>query len=227
MGAGFQVFNNDNIIVIDENYYNLCLVSKGSTTTNNNANNYYVDITLSCREPIIAFKCTSGFAYVLTQRNNGNGTWTFRFGSERGNQVIYYWLFDIPPATSPSNTGMQVFNASGGLVFDANYPYLNPVTIYQDSNGDLISRDITLDGTQGRQYALVQNYMLMTQFVGEEIPGSGTNYNVAMTGTCAKFNSDSNVTLSMKQIYYTITGSIQYRGGGGTACYLLIDVTNF
>lgn len=229
MPSGLQVFNNDYITVIDENFFNLCLLGKGSAVTSNNPNYSYVDVTLACSQPTIAFKCVTGFAYVLTQKNNGNGTWTFRLGAATANQTIYYWLFDIPPSASNSKSGMQVFNAAGALIFDANYPYLSPVAFYQDVDGSLFGGDVTLNGTPGRQYAVVQNYSQLTQFVGEESPGGsggGTNYNVAITASCARFTNDSSVILGMRQVYYAITGSFAYRGGGGTASYLLIDVTN-
>lgn len=229
MGAGFQVFNNDNIIVIDENFFNLCLVNKGSVTTSNNPSYSYVDITLTCSQPTIAFKCTSGFAYVLTQRNNGNGTWTFRFGASTANQTINFWLFDTPKMNG-SNSGFQVFNSAGALIFDASFPYLSPVSFYQNTDGGLISNDITLSGTPGRQYAIVQNYMSMIQFVGEENPGgsgAGTIYNVAMSASCVKFSNDNTAILGMRQVYYAITGTVAFRGGGGTASYLLVDITNF
>lgn len=230
MPTGFQLFNNDYISVIDDNFFNLCLAGKGSAVTSNNPNYSYVDVTLACRQPTIAFKCTTGFAYILTQKNNGNGTWTFRFGASTANQTIRYWLFDTPPPDSSSTSGMQVFNASRALVFDANYKYLSPVAFYQNTDGTLIGNDVTLNGTAGRQYAVVQNYMSMIQYVGEETPGGsggGTIYNVSMEGSSARFASDSSLILGMRQIYYAVTGTIAFRGGGGTASYLLVDVTDF
>lgn len=230
MPTGFQAFNSNYITVIDDDFFNLCLVGKGSVTTSNNSNYSYVDVTLACREPTMAFKCTSGFAYILTQKNNGNGTWTFRFGASTGSRTIDYWLFDIPPSASNSRSGMQVFNAAGALIFDANYPYLSPVSFYQNVDGSLIGGDVTLYGTPGRQYAVVQNYAQMLQYVGEETPGgagAGTVYNVSIDASCAHFPNNNTLVLGMRLVYYATTGTVAFRGGGGTASYLLVDVTNF
>ncbi|WP_238935336.1 hypothetical protein, partial [Pseudomonas typographi] len=79
MDGGFEARNGDNILVIDSLYSNLSLKSKGSVTTGTSGAYYYVDLTLACVDPVVAFKCTSDFAYLLSQTDNGNGTWTFRF----------------------------------------------------------------------------------------------------------------------------------------------------
>ncbi|MBD1590264.1 hypothetical protein [Pseudomonas typographi] len=228
MDGGFEARNGDNILVIDSLYSNLSLKSKGSVTTGTTGAYYYVDLTLACVDPVVAFKCTSDFAYLLSQTDNGNGTWTFRFGSYSPGQTISYWLFDVPP-TGGSTYGMQVFNATGSLVFDALYPYLNPTQIYQDTSGALIGSNVTLTGDAGKTYAVVQNYMALLQYVGWEDPsgavGPSTTYNVSMDGSVAKFTSANTLVLSTLQIYYAITGSVSYSGGGGTACYLMVDVT--
>lgn len=229
MEAGIQIFNGNNQIIIDSNYMNLALRHKGAITTTTTANFHYtVDLTLACTNPLIAFRCTTDYAYLVSQKNNNNGTWTFRLGSYGPSRSISYWIFD-EPILGDSTYGVQVFNPAGKLVFDALFPYMRPTSIYINNTGALIGNEVALAGNANRLYAIAQNGMSMIQFVSPEDPGStggGTLYNVSMEGSCAKFLSDNVATLTMKQLYYTITGTVAFSGGGGTPCYLMIDVTD-
>jgi hypothetical protein len=226
MEVGVQIYNGNNQIIIDSNYMNLALRYKGAITTTSTANFHYtVDLTLTCVNPLIAFRCTTDYAYLVSQKNNNNGTWTFRLGSYNPSQSISYWVFD-EPVLGGSTYGYQVFNPAGKLVFDALFPYMRPTSMYMDTTGSLISNDVSLAGNANRLYAIAQNGMFVIQFVGLEDPGGTPIYNVAISGSCAKFLSSNVATLSMKQLYYTITGTIAYTGGGGTPSYLMIDVTD-
>lgn len=131
MTAGLQVFNDDNIIQIDDEYSNLRFISKGSFVAENGLNSITVS---NAHLPILALRVTStsedrGYAAQEAVRASGS-TWVFdlRVGIEfLNNQVtVEYWIFDKGDP-SPSGFGLQTFSSNGGLVFDSNEKYFKCV----------------------------------------------------------------------------------------------------
>lgn len=148
MGVGFQVFNNDGFIQIDADYLNLELKQKGpfslngSNTANGGGVSSGVQVSFTGESPVIAIKSTTFCcAYPLSRSGN-----TFNFYIYNGdNQACTgeYFIFDNSSDASAGNTGMQIFNAQGRLVFDANKKYLKVLDYWQVDNqpGEGISRD--------------------------------------------------------------------------------------
>lgn len=227
MEAGIQVFNTSNTLQVDSTFYNLCLKYKGTVVTGSDNQPFASEFTLACKDPVLAFRCTTDFVYVIDQIDNSNGTWTFKIGSVGRGTTVNYYIYDVP-SLGPSNMGMQVFNSGGALVFDTLWPYMLPYTLYQDLNGAAITNDVPINGEPGRVYAMVQNYMGSIHFVGWEDGGGGTSmlYNVSISASVCKFNSNSVAVIGYREVYYKVTGTVSNYGGGGNACYLLVDVTD-
>lgn len=118
MTAGFQCINDNGIVQIDENYRNLVFIQKWVFST---AGDHTFTTGTGRVAPVPVFYSTyagtsqanSGI-YLRQSTNNGNGTWTY---TVNGTGEVH--LFDLPPAPAAHGSGLQVFNASGQIVFDS------------------------------------------------------------------------------------------------------------
>lgn len=145
MGAGFQVFNDSNFLQIDADYSNHEFVTKGtysigpSNLANGGSNIGSTTVTVAGRNPVIALN-SSSLCYASLQSQSG-GVFTFYiYNGENTTVSGEYFIFDTASDASAGNTGMQIFNAAGKLVFDSNKKYMK-VLDYFDST--VVSEDQT------------------------------------------------------------------------------------
>lgn len=128
MQAGLKVFNEGNVIQIDSTFSNHQLIQKKTVTATNQYFTWGVYafnavsaiqpmavISFDANEPLVAYYSTNMAALMSTQRR-GN-TWTLTFWCPDWGSVEVF-VFD-KAKISPSKYGMQVFDESGKLVFDA------------------------------------------------------------------------------------------------------------
>lgn len=137
MPAGLQVFNNDSIIQIDGAYSNLQLTLKGSASstmqtlgyqTNPNGT-YFRDtpiayVTFSGATPVFALSGPSTASVVSTSVSGSQ--WTVGVVTPGGPASFDWFVFD-KAAPFSSNSGLQVFNDSSVLVFDAYAKYMKVI----------------------------------------------------------------------------------------------------
>lgn len=134
MPAGLQVFNDSGIIQIDGTYSNLQLVARGSATTSMQTLAYntqpngtfqydtpYVQINFTGTTPVFAVSGGSTVC-VISTAVSGN-SWTIGIVTPNGPTSFEWFVFD-KATPSGTNVGLQVFNESGQLVFDAGQKYI-------------------------------------------------------------------------------------------------------
>lgn len=123
MGAGFQVFNDSGNIQIDADYSNYVLTGKGTSTTGAGSEftGNYAAIGSGKKNSIIAIR-SSTFAYVFNKLDSSGNVvhYVFTFG---GAASFDWWVFAADPP-APTNSGFEVYNAQGQVVFSANGKYL-------------------------------------------------------------------------------------------------------
>jgi len=206
--AGLQIFNADGqTVTIDSTYRNLALRSKSIATTDRTAGfGSYVDFTASgLTMPMIATKTSFGSTANVT--NQGNGTFGFRIYASMatGAQVPYY-IFDVP-VLSDSRYGLEVFDSTGNLTFDATgSKYLRVVDFLQVTSGT------TKAYTPGRDYACIFNDWGLRA----EPPAK----NVRIYG--ASINAET-MASTLIVVDTTTPASFMYY----TAQFMVIDVTNY
>lgn len=143
MPVGFQSFNDGNFIQIDADYKNYEFRQKGGFTigpsnlANGGSNLGTVTVTVTGTAPIIAINCDQ-FCYASIRSISGN---SFTFEIYNGNNFNIGGTFFIFDASSPnpaSNTGMQIFDGAGNLVFDAQKKYMKVLEYFSPpgSNAD-------------------------------------------------------------------------------------------
>ena len=133
MPHGLKVKNDGNYLVIDQEYANLALRSKG-TSYAGRSNSYTVKVSFPADQAVVAYRATAPIAIFTSINTSGVQTDTI---VSNGNANIEYFVFDLPGYATPFNIdyGLRVRNpATGALVFDSRMPYMR---VLQDYSGTL------------------------------------------------------------------------------------------
>jgi hypothetical protein len=168
MPVGLTVFNDANILQIDENSLNFGCVAQGTVTLTNAhpAQAGYesrpnqvrcADITVTGRQnPIIAIKA-SGPAGVLATTKSGT-TVTFRIasiGTPTSNPTVDYFVFDTNPASpTGAQAGLEIRDASGRVIFHSNFGNMQVVGAVGSGLGNYNSFSDQSWPKDGKHYAI-------------------------------------------------------------------------
>ena len=135
MSYGLTVYNQSNNVIIDSDYRNMVLRQKNTLTftpTQQSYGNVIVNVdrksfSLSnAVNPIIFIKSSIGVG--LTNITNSGSTYTWTISSNTAGSCTVY-IFDL--IQSPQTTyGMQVFDASGSVVFNSDNQYMKVIDIF-------------------------------------------------------------------------------------------------
>lgn len=146
--AGFQAIGDTGSYQVDSNFKNLAMVRSGTlisqTYTNGETTNTSpsrATLTLNDGE-ILALSCS-----VFCALGSRVGNTAYVYCSEAAGQLIRYYVFK--PGDNPTGFGLQVFDASGDLTFDAGWKLFDVRSILSGySSAQLPS---------GRSYAFVHS----------------------------------------------------------------------
>jgi hypothetical protein len=185
MVSGLQVFNDDNVFQIDQDYQGFAMKYKGTISMVvdpiSRPNPIYIgSVTVSAINPIMAISSNAHCGiYSIT---SSGGYWTFNIRSSLyGLTSVDYWIFDVVSNVTITDTvGLEVFNASGTRVWHSSMKPLNIVDvitmdpIYPTWRGyseavEQIAESIL---PSGRAYAIVQGNQAvrLEQFTAEDYP---------------------------------------------------------
>lgn len=120
--------NDSGTVQIDDHYSNLRLIQKGTVPVGK------TEVAIMGTFPILALRLEQPAGggldlYVFQEACvKTGGRWVYTIGTTLGGvakpgTVVEYYAFDKAPS-SASTFGMQTFNSSGELIFDANEKYL-------------------------------------------------------------------------------------------------------
>jgi hypothetical protein len=219
MTAGFQVINNAGSILIDENYVNLAMKSKGSGSTSGPTGLNRLTVALSgLSTPMVAL--ASPVRFVGLKNFAADMSSMLLQGEGSVTSAVNYYIFD-KPTSSGVNQGLQVFDAAGGLVFDSGNKYARVVDIF----GGAAEANWTPARVYpaGRTYAVVE---LKRAYRKEVTSLGGGNYDISwlissfrMVGT----------TFEGKMIQYkeALSVPIQTAVTDNSAQYAVLDVTGY
>jgi len=123
----FKIRNTNSNLVIDHNYANLGLRTKGvvAATAVFTYNSKFVDLVLPNDQGVIAFRCTSPCMIVSSQQSGGN--MVYRFVVSGGGANIEYWHFDLVKYSTLYNTPARLIirrPSDGQVAFDSRTPYM-------------------------------------------------------------------------------------------------------
>jgi hypothetical protein len=230
MSAGFEVINDSQSILIDQNFQNLALVAKGTISIGSNSSpgGYSGFTTIPATGiPLIFIRCAGWVA--VTGATNGRFDWRMA----KGVTTFDYYAF-APPQSIGGNLGLQVFGSDGTLCFDAQQKYLRILgtmatkgsMFFPDSGGVGTVISFPLPGTlpavcfsdPGGQFQVV---------TGSIVSGGMTYRTVAR---CGMRINGSNLELAQFQSLDNISlpsgANINTRVAASPAAVIIADVSN-
>ena len=177
--AGIQVTGEGGNLQIDDTFFNYRLVSQGAKSLaafsfNDNAIPAGNTVSYSGINPIIMFKTSSIYVAIASKEVSGS-THTWTLASDAAG-ICNYVIFDTAPPVG-GNSGLQLFNESGTLVFDSSSQLLRISGVVSGASATMPA---------GRTYASSLNHTLLgfadytgpggvewTELVGSSINVSG------------------------------------------------------
>ena len=201
MAVGMQIIGSHGVYQVDQTYRNLCKVAKGAL-----ANTISLAGSVS---PLMAIRSTDTSGTLVLYITISGSTYTWN--SQPTPSATTYWLFDVPPTSPATGIGLQIFDASGVVVFDTFNEYMKIVGVY--TLGYPGSPFTGVTEPTGSAYAYVQTDAgRWTQAMGNNNTKVG-GYAIAMVAVAGGFQM---------QTYYST--SIIVTGGGGTTAGPIVDV---
>lgn len=137
MPAGLRVINGNDILLIDERFFNYTFVSKSTITfASNNSSGLWTGgnaasaiLTISdVDSPIVAARSSVG--WILAASGKVGANWVFHFsgglslGTARPGDQLEVFVFDRPRTLSGAGAGLRVWDAAGLNVYDSRQQYL-------------------------------------------------------------------------------------------------------
>lgn len=207
MPSGLTIYNSANTIQVDENYRNLAFRERRAISLSHSVGTAYHDIVVTGANVVVGMQSAHYAPYLLSVAFDGTN-WTYRWaffylaGGEPTSDTAYLYIFDDPPANTDL-FGLEVFDASGDLVYHSNVQALKIV--------DVLGGASTFTGTPGRVYVPI----VLQASIRAELTGTYFNVTDALR---ANGHVISPVAVTMG------AGFVGYFSGG---VYAAVDVTGY
>lgn len=256
MTFGLKIYNDTNILQVDDTYINLQLKLKTQVTLVDNTpagwgggsnvwrtSRYVLDLSnyVDC---VVAIKhaSTSNTAIPLSGFRVGNSFYIDAY-SKQPNILIDVFIFSFDGAQSfNSSYGLQVFNQDGKETFNSNKKYLRVVDAVNQDFNSLIQQDpiterslatVTTVDTSNKVIAFC---FLNTPFYdqktywedADDFDLRGTD--IVQTATAVTKTSSNSISLNYKRIVvysYNMIPSSEWDRSAHSLSLLLVDVTNY
>lgn len=232
--SGMEFTNGNGIVVIDGQYRNYTMRSKGSVTSaadpNSSTGRGRFQVTVNGDNPLIAFQ--SGAGVVLAARVQSGSAFTFYAYTENATQDVAYYVFDQPIVVA-STWGGQVFTDLGALAFDALAKYMRVVDVVAISVGSTGgSADRSYDPNRIYACAQVMPGLRWTSVSGPTGPGTPGQV-ITQHNKFGAFGRASQGSASFKSLvtysYTTMSAANapDFDTGATQGLFLVLDVTYF
>lgn len=216
MPAGFEAWGDHGYQQIDGNYRNLRLFDHGicscDQASTSGAGIYIGAITVTRSAPVVAFRCS---VYCVPQQVDlGNGSFSYRFLT-KGAALVEYFVFSPDAPVTPGNSGLQVFNPAGQLVFDSSDKAMKVLDFYVGTGGNL--------RTYGPRIAICANFSTASR--NTQISQGGSVRTVYSSSWMTRTPAENQVEHSLLEIL-----RMNYNGGwprsdSSLTSYIVVDVT--
>lgn len=224
--AGIEVRNDNNKLVVDSLYKNLMLSRKVLISQLPDAKE---DVTvkrlhLNPGEIVAAVSYPKGSPVSIIQYNYSgycdfygvNGASYTELSSVGSNYVAYVFGVD---QKAKGNTGLQIFNDNGDLIFDSNAKYMR-VSYYGKTLDDVPYPDAS------KTYAIAQlGYDAYADITFQRNSENGTFTEVKQFVRLGKDKIEYDAAIHVESLYYPLDKELHYE----EKCfsYMLIDVTGY
>lgn len=157
MPTGLAIYNDHNTLMLSHNIQNPTLLAKGTVTTVTRTSNpettskATISFAGSSSDFVLcAFRPPNASMFVLSNfydSDSGNWVWNLN-GDEAVGVSIPYWIFGIDTLVQSEDYGLEIYDASGNLMFHNQTKPLRLTDVITSDNGSY-----TYDS--GRTYAAV------------------------------------------------------------------------
>jgi hypothetical protein len=227
MAAGLQIFNDSGFVQIDANYLNMELKQRGNFSLPGNGTGAQkrIDIQFAGESPIIAINC-SDYCFPFVSGRNGNTTTFSIYNSSANNVSGEFYIFDNSNNNSLSDSGFQVFNEQGRLVFDAGKLYMRVLDNFSVESSGRLDKNYP-----GKKFALAMTdygwtYLVMSSPVDPASP----NKRFKQTKIDSVRGATNSLSVEAVATYtdaYADTVPGEQSKYEGPSRWLVVDVTNY
>ncbi|MFP1868698.1 hypothetical protein [Lonsdalea quercina] len=239
--AFIRVVNDFGSVLIDDNYMNIRLASKGELSLTRDDQGDHQDVsytaTHSSYPPLIALRCSSHRVTVVRTLRDGD-TYTFRVGFMIGPDGTSpaiasgnFYIFDSAPTSIKRIGNLCLRNSTGNVVYDSGYDYLSVIEIlslpgFDNSQQEEIIKNYDSD----KQYAVVtvsQGFYWSFESQYEDVANyyeTDITYmysGVYFSGNIANFCGE----VFQSQYFQTNSSQGSGRSTSGIGVYMVVDVT--
>ncbi|WP_448652702.1 hypothetical protein ACSHWC_04545 [Pseudomonas fluorescens] len=234
MSIGFQVFNADRSVLLDQNFKTYGFVSKttqvSTATSSNPAWGQFLDVWIADAEEIVAVRAQNEAHSVCLANVSRSGSGYIQRYVTDGSTIVNLDVYRFRPGVSAGGTfGMQIFNEHGELAYDATTPQLivRDVLVGSD-NFEAVVGDHIYD--PGRKYAVVFGGRCGRSWRTTQFTGGGGNYRInEYASTNYASLSPGKVNFKVKFYYfngYTKQHEVkQFNYRAEAYSYLIVDVS--
>lgn len=127
MTAGLQIINDNGVVQLDENYFNLEFKNKFQYAIATGINQYAIATNGDGNEVVAVGE--TGVGYVNIARTAANQIVITTFATAA--TTLTFYVFGTPDQTATANAGMQIFNSAGQITFSATQNYMRVVASYK------------------------------------------------------------------------------------------------
>lgn len=228
MPTGLQIIGDSGAVQVDESFASLALRGKGSATfatyETDPRDSATLTVTIAGEYPLLAYR--SAFPVALWYVEQSGANWIFHLITAKSNagQSLQWYVFDRPVDIG-SKYGLQVFDASGRLTFDALQKYLRArdlVPTYMAS--------VAFDGYEAKTWATI---MMVTGLMSAVSP-IGNPGQIEWTWNASLRFTGASVLPTGFRIDQIIAATIKSNGpslpnydNSPNGIVMLVDVTNY
>ena len=184
MDGGFENYGADGVLQVSHNFFNYSLKAKGLFTTSADPYYFALDLPVTAKHPLLAFRSDTVWVGVQSVVRNGD-SYSYRIVTS-GVGTFQWILFDkIGSALSPSGNryGRQIWGPDGTLAFDSGIPVMKIAGVIPAGLG--LPPDYKLADIPEGEYAF-----MLTDSAVVGAPGSGGG-NPILTLDGAKVSSNA------------------------------------
>jgi hypothetical protein len=225
--------NANNVLTIDQDYFNLALRSRGVVTTGAvqpASGCSFVTLTLPHDQSVLALNSASPVCVLYTAYGSGSVTYTLY--AQGANVAIEYFNFDLPEyAAMNAADGKMIIRrpGDGRVAFDSRLPYIRVIDFVAQSLNDSTPNPYTTS-YPGKKVAIIQ--AKRGYEVRSEVAGVGPPPLLVVVAAVSSFFKATGSTATIyKGINYssfnTTTDFVTYNTKSPEIFSIVIDVTNF
>lgn len=233
--ASIEIFGDDNYVLINDTFKNLIFVEKGvvqfpipGSASILGCSGQYSYSSASSSPPLLAVNSAFPVFVQTVERSGNTYTWTMLGGPQGRGQSAEVFLFHLPETVPDAGGLVQLFDASGTLVFDSSLKYMK----VERNLGFALDSNASISVTSGRKYAAITSNWPGEYGASPYPPLTRPPlYGVAETQTRSGFYMGNGFVATQKFTYlyrtYAVSNPVTNTWRKDSGMLLVLDVTGY